>query len=47
MDARLAGEREQVIQQNLADIPAFAAIAAAEREAAAAARFAEAWPHGP
>src|SRR6516162_6029055 len=38
---------EPVIQQDLAHIPAVTAIAAAEREAAAAARFAEAWPHSP
>ena len=38
---------EQEIQQNLAHIPAVVAIAAAEREAAAAARFAEVWPHSP
>ena len=42
-----SAEREQTIQQNLPHIPAVAAIAAAERVAAAAARFVEAWPHGP
>ena len=42
-----SAEREQIVQQNLADIPAVAAIAATEREAAVAARFAEVWPYSP